>query len=263
MLEGGGASLAAVLDLVRTETATTRLDIERAAELGRAVVTDRLAILTKLGLVAEGELGPAIGGRAPRHIRFVAEAGVVLVAVLDRSYLGVALADLSGRLVVEHHEAIETSSGPEDVLERLTTLFIWLLDERGGKERVWGIGLALPEPPLVDAWESFSARRRRARPFAGLARLRFCRRAFAAFRRALLDAQRHTDDDDGGTRSGRRPRRLGLAFRQARSLDQRRNRLERSLHRGAQGLAGLIGHSPTGEIGGVHLSLRQPKVAWR
>ena len=186
MLEGGGASLAAVLNLVRMETATTRLEIERHAELGRAVVVDRLAILTKFGLVAEGDLGPAIGGRAPRHIRFVAEAGAVLVAVLDRSSLGVALADLSGRLVVEHHEAIDPASGPDDVLDRLTTLFVWLLDERGGKERAWGIGLALPEPIAVDAWGQPRRRRRRAQPVAGLAQFRLCRRTFAAFRRALL-----------------------------------------------------------------------------
>ena len=99
-----------------------------------------------LGLVAEGELGAAIGGRAPRHMRFVAEAGAILVAVVDRSSLAVALADLTGQLVVEHHEAIDLAVGPEAVLDRFTSLFIWLLDERGGKDRVWGVGLAMPEP---------------------------------------------------------------------------------------------------------------------
>ena len=43
------------------------------------------------------------------------------------------------------------------MLDRLTTLFVWLLDERGGKERAWGIGLALPEPITVDAWDNFAA----------------------------------------------------------------------------------------------------------
>ena len=35
----------------------------------------------------------------------------------------------------------------------MTALFIWLLDERGGKERVWAIGIALPEVALVEANE--------------------------------------------------------------------------------------------------------------
>ena len=75
-LESGGASLATVLELIRAGAATTRLGIERQAELGRAVVADRLATLERLGLIAEGELGPAIGGRAPRNVRFRADAGV-------------------------------------------------------------------------------------------------------------------------------------------------------------------------------------------
>ncbi len=41
-IESGAASLATILTLVRSGVATTRLDIEREAELGRAVVADRL-----------------------------------------------------------------------------------------------------------------------------------------------------------------------------------------------------------------------------
>src|SRR5206468_10938241 len=84
-------------------------------------------------------------------MRFAAETGAILVAVIERSSLAVALADLTGAPIVEHHEAIDLAAGPEAVLERLTSLFVWLLDERGGNEKVWGVGLALPEPVLVDA----------------------------------------------------------------------------------------------------------------
>jgi beta-phosphoglucomutase-like phosphatase (HAD superfamily) len=93
-LESGGASLATVLTLIRSGAATTRLDIEREAELGRAVVADRLATLERLGLIVEGDLGPAIGGRAPRNMRFNAEAGATLAAHVDRESLAVGLADL-------------------------------------------------------------------------------------------------------------------------------------------------------------------------
>src|SRR4051794_9000023 len=82
--ETGGASLALLMSLVRSGTATTRLDLERQAELGRAVITDRLGMLQALGILAEGEIGRAKGGRAPRHLRFREDAGSVLVAVVDR-----------------------------------------------------------------------------------------------------------------------------------------------------------------------------------
>src|SRR5271166_3932038 len=142
-LESGGASLAKILTLVRNGVATTRLAIERESELGRAVVADRLSTLERLGLIAEGELGPAIGGRAPRHVRFCADAGAVLVAHVDGTSLAVALADLSGNLIVEHHEAADLAIGPEP-----------LLDRRGGKQRAWAIAISLPEVALVDSNDS-------------------------------------------------------------------------------------------------------------
>ena len=149
-VETGGASLALLMRLVRSGIATTRSDLEREADLGRAAATDRLQTLQALGLIVEGDLGRAMGGRAPRIMRFRDEAGSVLAAVVDRTSLAVALTDLAGRLIVEHHEPADLAKGPEAILERLTTLFVWLLDERGGKQQVWGIGLSLPEPVVVD-----------------------------------------------------------------------------------------------------------------
>src|SRR5690348_7433814 len=73
------SSLTVLLNLVRTGTATTRFELERQSELGRAIVTDRLSTLIRLGLVEEGELGQAVGGRAPRHVRFRSGAGLILV----------------------------------------------------------------------------------------------------------------------------------------------------------------------------------------
>ena len=246
-MENGGASLIAVLSLVRDGFATTRLEIEKRAELGRAIVADRLNMLERLGLVEQGDLGPAIGGRAPRHMRFRADAGGVLVAHVDRGSLAVGLADLAGALIVEHHEAVDLSLGPNAIVERLTALFIWLLDERGGRNKAWGIGLALPEVALVDAhdgelfytagldllqaWRNFD--------FATEFSLRFGAPCFVSGATQMLTLG---EMRAGGARG---------------VLDVLCVRLDRSvsagvasngrLHRGAQGRAGLIGHAPTGE----------------
>ena len=246
-MENGGASLIAVLSLVRDGFATTRLEIEKRAELGRAIVADRLNMLERLGLVEQGDLGPAIGGRAPRHMRFRADAGGVLVAQVDRGSLAVGLADLAGALIVEHHEAVDLSLGPNAIVERLTALFIWLLDERGGRNKAWGIGLALPEVALVDAhdgelfytagldllqaWRDFD--------FATEFSLRFGAPCFVSGATQMLTLG---EMRAGGARG---------------VLDVLCVRLDRSvsagvasngrLHRGAQGRAGLIGHAPTGE----------------
>jgi predicted NBD/HSP70 family sugar kinase len=248
-LEGGAASLAAILALVRSGTATTRLDIERHAELGRAAVSDRLSTLQKLGLIEEGELGAPVGGRAPRHVRFRPDVGAILVAHVDPVSVAVGIADLEGNLLVEHHEAIDLGVGPDAILDRLTTLFIWLLDERGGKQRAWAIAVALPEVVLFDAneggafaiaalevlgaWRDFD--------FAAEFALRFQAPCWVRSNTEMMTL--------GELRAG-----AGQGAQDLLCV-----RLDRSisagvisngrLHAGAQGLAGLIGHAPTGESG--------------
>lgn len=246
-LESGGASLATVLELIRAGAATTRLGIERHAELGRSVVADRLATLERLGLIAEGELGPAIGGRAPRNVRFRADAGAILAAHVDRASLSVGLADLEGNLIVEHHEEVDLAAGPEPILDRMTALFIWLLDERGGRERVWAIGIALPEVALVDAndGEAFS--------IAALAVLRAWRNFdFPAELSLRLGAPCWVRNNTEMLTLGEMKAGASRGVRDVLCV-----RLDRSvsagivsdgqLHSGAQGFAGLVGHTLTGE----------------
>lgn len=139
--------LAAVLVLLRQAEALTRLELEAQTGLGRAAVSDRLAALSDLGLVEEGEAGKSSGGRAPRLIRFRRDAGVVLVAVVGQSALGMGVADLAGTLVFEHHEATAADLAPGAVIARLITLFDWALEQLSfTSEDAWSIALSLPGP---------------------------------------------------------------------------------------------------------------------
>lgn len=137
-------SLAMVVGLVRSGRAGTRQEIEAMSGLGRAVVADRVATLITRGLIEEGELGASTGGRAPRHVRFRATAGHLLVASLGTTTLGVGLADLAGRLLVEHHEPADSTLGAETTLDRVDALFDWMLEEHPEARDIWGIGLAVP-----------------------------------------------------------------------------------------------------------------------
>lgn len=146
-------TLATILELVRSGAAATRQELERRSGLGRAIVADRLTTLIDNGLLKEGHLGPASGGRAPRLVEFRSRAGLILVGMIDRSTMGVAAADLSGQLMMEHHEALDLSDGPPASLKRLQALFDWMLEQ--AQLDVWGIGVAVPGPvepatPLPD-----------------------------------------------------------------------------------------------------------------
>lgn len=243
-VEAAQASLALLLNLVRTGTATTRQELERRSELGRAVVADRLATMIDLGLLKEGELGQATGGRAPRQMQFRQDAGSLLVSVIDQSSIALGIADLNGQMLVEHHEAAQLDAGPEAILDRLATIFDWLLKETE-KPAPWGIGLALPGPiekpvsdfeavpvlQTVQSWQDF--------PFLERMSMRF---GVPVFARSGVQTMTMGEAKAGGGR--------GLSdmiyVKLGRSISAGLIS-EGHLHRGAQGAAGMIGHSRVGE----------------
>lgn len=135
-----------ILRLVRSGRARTRQELELESGLGRAVVAERIGTLLSLGLLEEGDLQESTGGRAPRQVRFRETAGHVLVGSLGSTTLGVGLADLSGRLLMEHHEPGDLLAGPQRTLERLDALFEWMLAEHPEARDIWGIALSVPGP---------------------------------------------------------------------------------------------------------------------
>lgn len=243
-VDAAQASLALLLNLVRTGKATTRQELERRSELGRAVVADRLATMMELGLLKEGELGQATGGRAPRQMQFRPDAGSLLVSAIDQSSIALGIADLNGQLLVEHHEAAQLDAGPEAILDRLATIFDWLLRETE-KPAPWSIGLALPGPiekPAADfetvpilqtiqSWQGF--------PFLERLSMRF---GVPIFARSGVQTMTMGEAKAGGGRglSDLIYVKLGRSISAGLISEGR-------LHRGAQGAAGMIGHSRVGD----------------
>ncbi len=166
------AGLVTVLDYVRTHGSTTRPMLVQATGLSRAVVTQRVGELLERGLLVEGELGRSTGGRAPRILRFPAESGHLLVADLGATSVDVALADLSGEIVSHVQEPCDISAGPEEVLDRVEDLFVRsLADTEQGPGSLWGIGIGVPgpvefdsgrpvAPPIMPGWDRYAVRER-------------------------------------------------------------------------------------------------------
>ncbi|GAA2866003.1 ROK family transcriptional regulator [Pseudonocardia halophobica] len=161
--------LAQLVDLVRTGRATTRPDLEAATGLGRKVVTQRIKDGLDLGVLAEGDLAPSQGGRAPRTVRFRAEAGLILAACLGASECDAALTTLDGQVLGSLHLEVDIADGPASVLERVDTLFTELLDRHGRGRDLWGVGVGVPgpvdfttgrivAPPIMPGWDDFDVR---------------------------------------------------------------------------------------------------------
>jgi predicted NBD/HSP70 family sugar kinase len=243
----GQASLAAVFSTVRDGVATTRPAVEEATGFSRAVVVERLATLEAFGLLGPGDLAASTGGRAARNLRFRAEAGLILLAVIDRSSLAVGLADLDGIIQMEHHEALDVSAGPEALLDRLTMLFVWLGEEQGGRNAVWAIGLAVSGAAAADLGGAGEAAIFASDPSdpwsAGDLACELAAR-FGAPVWARSSTQMMTM---GELLAG-----TGVGIRDLLFVNLSRSVTagvvsDGRLHRGAHGATGLIGHMPTGE----------------
>lgn len=241
--DAAAQSLTSILNLVRTGAANTRQELERESELGRAVVADRLATLSELELVDESALAAATGGRAPRLVQFNPYQARIVVATLDQTALGVGIADLSGRLITEHHEALDLSAPAETTANRLSALFEWLLEKDERPAPLWGLGISAPgpvqlspgddflsaTPTFLPAWEGFPLVERLTRRFGAPVWMRSSVETMAM-------GELHAGAGAGvnemlfikvGKRIG-----AGVIF-------------EGKLFRGAQGAAGLIGQLPT------------------
>lgn len=246
-VETAAPSLVELLNLVRSGAANTRQELERQSEFGRAVVADRLTMLGDLGLVDESELGTATGGRAPRLVRFANRRAAILVATLDQTAIGVGVADLSGNLLTEHHEAADLTAPPDELIDRMTALFRWSMDRHAPQGAIWGISLSVPgavqgttegdfltaTPPVLPAWEGFPLIETLTRRFG-----------VPVWMRSSVETMTMGELHAGagiGMRSMlfiKVGRRIGAGMV-----------CDGQLYRGAQGAAGLIGSLPTASGG--------------
>jgi glucokinase-like ROK family protein len=165
-------NLRAVLDLVRSGEAVTRPELSRLSGLGRTVVTQRVNQLMSLGLISDGSLGASTGGRAPRELRFRAEAGYILAVQLGAASMSVGVTNLSAEPLVLRSEPWNIANGPEETLQRVEELFDELLEGSVPPGTpVWGVGVGLPgpvefstgrpiAPPIMPGWDGYPIRER-------------------------------------------------------------------------------------------------------
>jgi glucokinase-like ROK family protein len=175
--DDGFDALVTVLDLVRSGAAKTRPEIGQMSGLGRTVVVQRVEQLLASGLLAEESYAPSTGGRPARELRFRSEAGSILMCDLGATSIAVGIADLSGVLLSSYEEASDIAAGPEEVLGRVEQLFDELLEGRSSSDPpVWGVGIGLPgpvefatgrpiSPPIMPGWDGYPVRKRFASRF--------------------------------------------------------------------------------------------------
>jgi glucokinase-like ROK family protein len=169
-------ALVAVLDEIRLGRSRSRSEVAHRTGLSRGVVAQRVSELVERGLIEERVAGPSTGGRPPRQLAFRADAGHLLVADLGASSIDVALTDLGGVILAHHAEPADIAAGPEAILGRVEALFAKVLRMKRAPGRLWGIGIGIPgpvefatgrpiSPPIMPGWDGYPIRDRFAKRY--------------------------------------------------------------------------------------------------
>ena len=156
-----------ILRLIRDGEATTRTEIAELTGFGRSTVAQRLEALAAHGMVVAGPDGTSTGGRPPVVLEFNRHAGVVLAADLGATHSRLAVTDMSGAVLAETRQDLAIGDGPEPVLDWVERTFDGLLEQTGhGPAEVRGVGIGIPgpvefrtgrpvAPPIMPGWDGY------------------------------------------------------------------------------------------------------------
>jgi predicted NBD/HSP70 family sugar kinase len=175
----GQLSAGHIFQMIRRRP-TSRAEIARATGLARSTVSQRVAQLLELGLVAEDSDARSTGGRPATRLRLNPGGGVVLAADLGANHDRLMISDLAGQVLAEQTARRPIAQGPELILGWVRDTFLTQLAELGiGVRQVVGIGIGVPgpvefaagravKPPIMPGWHGVSIAEHFAGAFPGV-----------------------------------------------------------------------------------------------
>jgi predicted NBD/HSP70 family sugar kinase len=124
----------------------SRVELARESGLTAQAISKIVQRLVDEGLLAEAGRGPSTGGKPRTLLTLVPEARWAVGAQLGRDTLTVLRADLTGRVAADRRLAIDLAAwGPGRVLDLLAEQVAVVLADVP-RERILGVGVALPGP---------------------------------------------------------------------------------------------------------------------
>lgn len=159
--------LGQLVGLIATGAGASRADLARTTSLSRSTISQRIDLLLDRGLVVETGDGPSTGGRRPVILSLNPDAGVVLGADLGASHYELEVTDLGGKVLAGAEGSSDIAAGPETVLGMVDERFTELLAQvERGPQHVRAIGIGVPgpvefatgtvvRPPIMPGWDGF------------------------------------------------------------------------------------------------------------
>lgn len=163
----GSSGASELFQLLRDGRPRTRAELATVTGLARSTIASRVDYLMALGLVTPVDDAISTGGRPSSQFALNPGARVVLAADLGATHATVAVSDLAGTILTQHRETIPIDRGPENVLGWLADTGRDLVTSVGRDESdLIGVGIGLPgpvqhstgrptNPPIMPGWDGF------------------------------------------------------------------------------------------------------------
>ncbi|MEU4226704.1 ROK family transcriptional regulator [Nonomuraea sp. NPDC026600] len=156
-----------VLGMIAGGEATSRAAIARLTGLARSTVSQQVDSLIDAGIVEETESSQSVRGRPPRALTISPRAGTIAVADVDVAATQLAIADLGGTIIGRDIVNLPVDRGPEELLAEVSGRLRSMLAEHGhDPARVRHVVAGLPapvdfqrgcavRPPIMPGWDGY------------------------------------------------------------------------------------------------------------
>ena len=144
---GRSSSAGLILSLIASADAMSRADLVAQTGFSRTTVAQHLGALLEAGLVREAPVVVRSGGRPSRTLELEKTFGVVLSADIGETHARLAVTDLAPAVIAERRIPIDLRIEPAQLLGVVFAHFTELLGSVGRDRcNILGIGLGLPAP---------------------------------------------------------------------------------------------------------------------
>ncbi|MDN3495466.1 ROK family transcriptional regulator [Planococcus sp. APC 4015] len=163
----GISGVSQLFQLLRDGVPRTRAELAKSTGLARSTIAARVDELMRMGLVTPLAETVSTGGRPPSQFALNPGARLVLAADIGASHATLAVTDLAGSILAQHSEPLDVTLGPVAVLTWLVQHARELLARVGREEKdLAAIGIGVPgpvehstgqpvNPPIMPGWDRF------------------------------------------------------------------------------------------------------------
>lgn len=163
----GAVGMTDLFQILRDGRPRTRSELAQLSGLARSTVALRIEILTNLGLVGPVKDALSTGGRPSSRVALTADDKFVLAVDIGASHVRIALSNLHGTPLVQDSSDLEIARGPEFVLNWVIQAALALFSSTGRSiSGLLAVGVGLPgpvehksgrpiNPPIMPGWDRF------------------------------------------------------------------------------------------------------------